>query len=218
MKKIFNQISTAIIIIIFISSIALMIIGTLAMQQNKPIFIFNRAIAVVPTDSMVGDKKDSLDVNDIVVISKIDFKDVKEEDVIVFQGVDQNQNDILVIHRVVRIEDDKIITKGDNNSENDQPTFQDYVTEDNLEGIYRSKITFLKPIGSIMASKRGFIFLGLALVLIVMLVSEVIHLVKMVKEDQEKKYKKTIENELKQLKEETKKELLKEILDENKKT
>ena len=142
--------------------------------------------------------------------------DVKLNDVIVFQGWNGSGTKILVIHRVVGFEDEGIITKGDNNNQIDQPLNQDYVTESNFQGIYQSKITFLKPIADVMTSSKGMIFAGLAVVLVVMLISEVIHLVKTYQEDQNKALQIKHENELKLIKERQKKEILEEIQEENK--
>ncbi len=216
MKKVITGFFTTLAILIFISSIFLMISGTIALRRNQPVFIFNRALAVVPTDSMVGDNIDSLDVNDMVFIKKTTIDDIKINDVIVFQGVNGSGGHILVIHRVVGIEDEGIITKGDNNSQVDQPTYQEYVTEINFQGIYQSKITFLKPIANIMTSSKGIIFGGLAIVLTVMLISEIIHLVRTYQEDQQEAAKKRHEEELLALKEAKRKEILKEIEEESK--
>ena len=99
-------------------------------------------------------------------------------DVIVFQGVNGSGAPILVIHRVIGKTEEGLITQGDNNDEIDQPDYQDYVTEENFQGIFQSKITFLKPVAQLMTSSKSLIFGGLAIVLTIMLISELIHLVR----------------------------------------
>jgi signal peptidase I len=211
MKKTLAGIFSGLAILIFILSIILMVSGTIALRRNEPVFIFGRALAVVPTDSMVGNQSDSLDVNDMVIVSKATVDDVKLNDVIVFQGVDGSGSPILVIHRVVGFEDEGIVTKGDNNSSVDQPTYQAYVTEENFQGIFQTKITFLKPISQMMSSSRSLIFGGLAIVLTVMLISEVIHLVRTYQEEKNEALKKEHEAEIEALKEKQKQALLEEI-------
>lgn len=218
MKKIITGIFTALAILIFIASIILMVSGTLALKKNQPVYIFSKALAVVPTDSMVGSAEDSLDINDMVLIKKASIDEVELNDVIVFQGTNNSGAPILVIHRVIGFTPEGLITKGDNNSSQDQPQYQEYVTEDNFEGIYTSKITFLKPIAGLMTSSKGLIFGGLAVVLTIMLISEIVHLVNTYQEDKKDQLKEVHEKELEKLKEEKKQELLDEILNERKNT
>ena len=215
MKKALTGIFSGLAIILFILSITLMIVGTIALRRNEPVFIFGKAIAVVPTDSMVGDEPDSLDVDDIVIVRKTTIDEIDIGDVIVFQGVNGSGNPILVIHRVVGIEEEGILTKGDNNSSIDQPTYQDYVTETNFQGIFQSKITFLKPLAQMMNSSRSLIFGGLAIVLSIMLVSEVIHLVRTYEEEKKETARKAHEVEIEMMKEKQKQVLLEEIKKEN---
>ncbi|BCR36241.1 S26 family signal peptidase [Mariniplasma anaerobium] len=218
MKKTLTGVFTALAILIFVSSIFLMISGTIALRRNEPVFIFSKALAVVPTDSMVGTQEDSLDINDMVLIRKASIDEVELNDVIVFQGKNNSGAPILVIHRVIGFDAEGIITKGDNNASQDQPQYQDYVTEENFEGIYQSKITFLKPVASLMTSSKGLIFGGLAVVLTIMLISEIIHLVNTYQEDKQLALKEAHEKELEALKEQKKKEILEEILKERQNT
>ncbi len=214
MKKILTAVFSTIAILIFIASIILMISGTIALRRNEPVYIFDKALAVVPTDSMVGSEDDSLNINDMVLVRKAEIDEVELGDVIVFQGVNGLGEPILVIHRVYGFSEDGIITKGDNNSSIDQPNYQDYVTEDNFQGIFESKITFLRPIAQMMTSSKALIFGGLALVLTVMLISEIIHLVKTYQEDKNLQLAEQHEKELDALKEAQKQEILEEILKE----
>lgn len=216
MKKILTGVFSGLAILIFLASILLMISGTIALRRNEPVFIFGRALAVVPTDSMIGDEPDSLDINDMVLVSKATIDEVSIGDVIVFQGVNGSGAPILVIHRVVGVDDEGLITKGDHNSSNDQPNYQDYVTEENFQGIFQSKITFLKPVAQMMTSSKSLIFGGLAIVLTIMLISEVIHLVRTYQNEKNDELEKAHEKEIEALKEAQRQELLQEILKEEK--
>ncbi len=214
MKKALTGIFSGLAILIFIASIVLMVSGTIALRRNEPVFIFGRALAVVPTDSMIGDQPDSLDINDMVLVKKTTIDEVGIGDVIVFQGVNGSGAPILVIHRVVNINDEGLLTKGDNNSSIDQPNYQDYVTEDNFQGVFQSKITFLKPVAQMMTSSKSLIFGGLAIVLTIMLISEVIHMFRTYQEDKKIELDKQHEQELEALREAQKKEILEEIIKE----
>ncbi|MFA5471078.1 MAG: S26 family signal peptidase [Acholeplasmataceae bacterium] len=214
MKKIFTGIFSGLAILIFIASILLMVSGTIALRRNEPVFIFGRALAVVPTDSMVGNQPDSLDINDMVLVKKATIDEVEMFDVIVFQGVNGSGAPILVIHRVIGKTEEGLITQGDNNDEIDQPDYQDYVTEENFQGIFQSKITFLKPVAQLMNSSKSLIFGGLAIVLTIMLISELIHLVRTYQSEKNEALEKAHEAEIDALKEAQRQALLEEILKE----
>ncbi len=224
MRNIAPKLFTSLAIIIFIFAIVIMISGTYAIRRNEPVYIFGYALAVVPTESMVGEHEDSLDMNDLVIIRKIDISDihVEEHPVIVYQGTGNNNADILIIHRVIGESNEGLITKGDNEDTNDVADqllvngAQAYITDDNIQGIYVAKITFLKPIANIMTNSRSMIFAIIAVILSVILISELIHFVKTLedkkKEDMAKQHASylAIMNDVtrKSIKEEIKKEYL----------
>jgi signal peptidase I len=206
LKKIISITLTTIAILIFISSIAIMMIGTRAIQKNEPLFIFNYSFSIIPSDSMVGDNEDSLDVWDIAIIKRVDFEDVTYNDVIVFQS-EINGQQALIIHRIVGDHyEGGFETQGDNNASVDLNP----VTEDNFKAVYVSKITFLKPIAELAANQKNLIFGILSLVLVGMVISELIHIIKTTKSAQEDKLKKEQEEKLKA-------ELYQQILEEEKK-
>lgn len=188
MKNIIPKILTGFAIIIFILAIGIMVSGTIAIRQNKPVFLMGYALAVVPTNSMVGENEDSLNVNDLVIIKKIDIAEINvdESPVIVYQGVGNNDTDILIIHRVVDESSEGLITQGDNRETNprtDQESgSQDYITEDNFQGIYVAKITFLKPIANLMTNSKSLIFAIIVVILIIILFTELLHILKTVNE------------------------------------
>ena len=206
MKKIVTGILTGIATLIFILSIGIMFIGTRAMQRNEPLFIFGYSFSIVPTDSMIGDKEDSIDPYDIAIIKKASFDEIDIGDVIVFQGKIQGL-DALIIHRVIGLHPDGgYETKGDNpqNSVDLEP-----VTEDNFKAIYHSKITFLKPIAELATGSRSIIFAALVMVLLVMVILEVLSLIKTIKKEQELKLREQMTHDMKE-------KIYQEILEEEK--
>lgn len=208
MKKIISLVFTSLAILIFLFAIGIMFIGTSAMRNNEPLFVFGYSFSIIPTDSMVGDKPDSLDVYDIAIIKKSSFDEIDYLDVIVFQSEFQGK-DILVIHRVVGDHHEGgYETKGDNNASVDPNP----VTEDNYQGTFHGKITFLKPLASLAANSRGIIFILLSVVLVAMVVSETLHIIKTIKHDKEEKLKRELDENIQDIETQEKQKLYEEIL------
>ena len=107
---------------------------------------------VVVTDSM----KPTISGGDMVVDMKTDPKDVKVGDIISFFDPTRPDRDVVITHRVVRIEEGETIsfyTKGDaNNTEDPVP-----VPEDLLVGVYRFTIPLLGSIVLFMRTTVGVI-------------------------------------------------------------
>ena len=206
MKKIVSITLTSLAIFIFVISIAVMFIGTRAIQKNEPLFVFGYSFSIIPSDSMIGENEDSLDRWDIAIIKKVDFDVIEVGDVIVFQG-EINNLPVLIIHRVVGPHPDGgLETKGDNNSSVDLNP----VTEENFKAMYSGKITFLKPIAELAANQKNLIFSVLSILLLGMVISEVIHIIKTTKKSQEEKLKSEQEEKLRE-------QIYNEVLEEEKK-
>jgi len=194
-----------------------MFIGTRAIQNNEPLYIFGYSFSIVPTDSMKGSENDSLDPFDIAIIKKMTYEDIQIGDVVVFQGNVQGAQG-LVIHRIIDyVEGSGFKTKGDFYNDVDQDIgAQPFVTEENYQGTFTSKITFLKPLASVAASSRNLVFAVLTLLLIVMIVWEGSHLIKTYKTEKEETLKMEHEAKIAELKELNKEKLYQEILEEEK--
>ena len=183
-----------------------MFIGTRAIKKNEPLFIFGYSFSIIPSDSMIGTREDSLDRWDIAIIKQVDFDTVQVEDVIVFQS-EVNGLPALIIHRVVGPHYlGGFETKGDNN----QSVDMNPVTEENFKAVYVGKITFLKPIARVAASQKNIIFAVLFVLLLGMTISEVIHIIKTMKKSDEEKLKNEQNEKLREM-------IYKEVLEEEKK-
>lgn len=211
LKKTITIILTSVALLIMLFSIIIMFVGSRAIRQNEPLYIFGYSFTVVaPTRSMIGDQPDSLDDYDIAIIRKGDFEEVEIGMVIVFQQSNPNGN-ILVIHRVIGIHPDGgFETKGDNNALADEQP----VTEENFQGIYSAKITFLRPISMLASQGKNLVFLILVGVLLLLLISEVINIIKHVNQAKREELLKQADAELQALKEAEKLRLYEEILKE----
>jgi len=97
---------------IVILSIIIMFINLLLWDtSNSKVSIFNKVgVAVVVSNSM----EPILSVNDLIVTKKQASYSVG--DIVVYRS-----NNELIIHRIVRIEQEKIVTKGDANDYEDKP-------------------------------------------------------------------------------------------------
>ncbi|QWB95561.1 S26 family signal peptidase [Mycoplasmatota bacterium] len=211
MKKTISIIMSIFAGLLIVFIIGSMVSATLSIKNGEPVYFFNYALGVVPTDSMVGDQEDSLDVNDMYLMKDVSIENIDIGDVIVYQGQTSNGSKILIVHRVVDQVNEGFITQGDNESQTDQSGIQDYITADNLVGKFSMKITFLKPISALIQSSVSFIFLGLIVVIFALLVFEIKDIMKHVQEKQKQTLEEEHEKELLTLKEKMKQEILEEI-------
>jgi signal peptidase len=195
---------------IFLIALSIMVIGTIAIKRNEPLYIFGRAITAIPTGSMEGDLEDSLDIGDLAIIKRGSYEDIKIGDIVVFQQPITDDINILVIHRVIDIKEQGLVTKGDANSTPDQG----FVTEDEYQGLYVSKITWLKPVVTTVTTSLGktVIFGLITILLLGLLFSEVIHIIKTISHTQKEELDKKTQEEIERLKEIEKQKVIEETL------
>ena len=153
-KKIFKYIILNILIILFIINLIL------SFEENTHIlgiYMFN-----IVSESM----QPTLDVNDLVVVQKVEISELKKDDIITFL-----QEDRTISHRINRVikekDNIKFITKGDNN---------DIVDPDIVESgqVYGKVVFSIKGIGTIISyiqNVRGFINIAIFIVIVYILVS-----------------------------------------------
>ena len=215
MKKIFAIIITTLSILIFVLSITIMVLGTAATKNNKLLYIGNYSFSIIPTSSMEGDLPDSLFPGDIAIIKKGSFEDVEIGDIVVFQSQIGGLS-ALIIHRVIDIEaNGELITKGDNALTNPSPDTGS-VLESEYQGTYHSKISLMRPIVILLFSSRGFVFLILFFIILMMLIFEIIHIMKTIQEEKRKISDQKHLDEVEALIEVEKKKMYEEILAEEK--
>jgi len=124
MKKIIKILGNIVLNTVLIISILVLILlaGSYVQIQflNKDYpNIFQYTAFQVASGSML----DTIKVDDIVIV-KIDndIKNINTGDIIVFK-----QDNAIITHRVIEINDEEIITKGDANNTNDEPITKDSV-------------------------------------------------------------------------------------------
>ena len=108
----------------------------------KGFYPFGIKTAVVITGSM----EPTLNINDFVIMKKP--KNIKINDIVSYKSIN-SENEVL--HRVIRINNNEIITKGDANNIEDKPIKLNQVT-----GVYIGKIKYLGNIISFI--QNPFVF------------------------------------------------------------
>ena len=146
MKKVVSIIIVILLLpILFVSGVIL--INSIISPNEIPSFFGWKPFIVLS-----GSMETEIFPGDIVVVKEIDAKDLKENDVIAFKS-----GDIVVTHRVIEIKEDeglvKYITKGDNNNTRDMG----YVLPDNVEGLYKFKISKLGNLAMFIQTPAGMI-------------------------------------------------------------
>ena len=110
-QKIVGKIVNVLIVIVIIAIIFCVYCAfSIKVLGNKYVNIFGYSIFEVATGSMHG----SIEINDAVLV-KID-DEYKVNDIVTYQNGED-----YITHRVIEIEDDYVITKGDANNVNDNP-------------------------------------------------------------------------------------------------
>lgn len=217
MKKAITGILVSLTILIFGLSISIMFLGATAYKNNELFYIFNYSFSIVPSDSMIGNQPDSLEPGDVAIMKRDLYENVEVGDVIVYQdqvNINGTPSSILIIHRVIEINDDgSLVTKGDNplNSVDPHP-----VTSHSYQGTLHMKITFLKPIVGLMIHSRSVIFLGLTAVLVILLIWELAHMYATIGKSNKQKISDKFEAEIEEIKQQEKEKIYQEILEEKK--
>jgi len=205
-KNIFVVLQTVLTVIFVLFSLILMILGTISLRKGKMLKIFGYSFSVVLTPSM----EPTIKVNDIIIIKDISFNELEERDIIVYYNNIENIN---VVHRIKYFnEDGSITTKGDNNPVEDAI----HTTEANYIGKV-VKHTKCLGFGTVVADYKNIVFVIIIIILSYIIISELINIVKTLKEKQELELKKkNLEIEKQKLREELLKEIEEEKLQKNK--
>ena len=140
------------ILFLIMSFIYLFIIISPKVFKNH--YPFGIKVAVILTGSM----EPTLKINDFVIIKKPN--NIKVNDIISYKN-DTSEKEI--IHRVIKIDNNKVITKGDANNTEDMP-----IDKKNVTGIYVSKIKYLGQIISFI--KKPIIFSTIITIIITIMI------------------------------------------------
>ncbi len=111
---------------------------------------------------MTGSMEPTININDFVILNRP--KDIKVNDIVSYKDKD-NKNEVL--HRVVSINNDEIITKGDANNVTDEPINRNQIT-----GVYIGKIKYLGKIISLINKPIVFATIITSLVIFMLIPSK----------------------------------------------
>lgn len=149
--KVFQTALFVVIIVLILTAVFFMVMNRA--KNNRPKFVFGKAILWVETGSM----KPEIDERSYILVSSADKKDVKVGDVIVFVCKDKSLPvyNALVTHRVIEVTEAGYITKGDNNPAADSLA----VAKDDIVAIYDKNLPVCTFFGRIFSSGVGLLII-----------------------------------------------------------
>ena len=137
-----------ILTVVLISNVIIIVKGTL--NPERPPSVFGVTSMIVLTGSMSGDAPDHIEAGDMIVTKAVDPTTLKVGDVITYM----ENGKTTVTHRIIGInEDGTFKTKGDANNTEDKMA----VPEDELVGIYKSRIPGAGNVAMFMQSTAGLV-------------------------------------------------------------
>lgn len=167
-KKIWKVIST--VLIVLMVAITVLLIVFKFVGETPSVFGYNLFYIVT------GSMEPTIKVGDIILSKDADTKDLKEGDIVTFNGEEGDLNGKIVTHRIVSIYDENgetyIITRGDANTADDPPHKADCVV-----AVMKGKIPLLGALVSFINTPVGFVVL-IVTPLLLSLVNEIIDLVR----------------------------------------
>ena len=165
---------------IIVAALLLCVVLVVQIKMGKRPFFFGYATFVVISGSM----EPTIHVGDVIIIEKVSSMDeLKERDIVTYHGREDSFKGKTVTHRIIRIEGDKIVTKGDsvmNVKEDPAITYNDVI------GKYVKTSAFLTTLYSVFTSKYGFLFI-VFIPLMILLVVQIVNFRRACKMDKDGK-------------------------------
>ncbi len=108
-----------------LTTIVVLILAVVLIQRfsNNNIKVFGYSIYTIVSESM----KPEYDIGDMIFVKSVDKQDIKLNDDIVYMGNIDSYDGKIITHRVIRIDNNQIVTKGINNPIEDPPIKYDQV-------------------------------------------------------------------------------------------
>lgn len=178
MKKSLKILTTLLTIFFFASSILLLIMGTMAVQQNRYLRIFNHSYSVVGSGSM----EPTIMTGEFIIIKYVSYDSVYEDVLNGEEPIIAFKTDKNIVHRAIGVEDGKIITKGDNNPSQDEG----FVDETNFIGVVTTHFMLL-DLGNITLNYKNIVFIFIIGILLFILIHEFLNIISIIKQKNEAK-------------------------------
>lgn len=176
-KKAFKGIGRALSIVLIVFEVLIIVFLVVSKVQGNPPTLFGHQMYFIRTGSM----SPYLEPGDVIISKKYGGGELvagNDGDVVTYYG-NVNGNVEMITHRVIEIDGEKIVTKGDFNNTVDSP-----ITKNDIEAVMVYKTVVIDKIYMIISSTWGFwllIFTPIAL----LIVSEIVSLVKELKREKE---------------------------------
>ena len=149
-------INTIIFILVIIAILAVYSFIQLNILGKDYCNIFGYSIFQIATGSMSG----TMEIEDIIIV-ELGNENIKQQDIITFKD-----NDNFITHRVLNVENDTLITKGDSNNTEDAP-----IKRENVIGKVIFTFKEVKIWKSVFSESKVLISLGVTVLLFVLLVA-----------------------------------------------
>ena len=157
--------------------VLLIIFLVVSKVQGGPPTLFGHQMYFIRSGSM----SPYLEVGDVIISKKYDGGELvagENGDVVTYYG-DVNGRTELITHRVIEVDGDTVVTKGDYNTSADSP-----ISKSEIEAVMTYKTVIIDDIYGVISTTWGFwllIFTPIAL----LIVSEIISLVKEIKKEKQ---------------------------------
>ncbi len=176
-KSVFKGIGRALSIALVIFEVIIIVFLVSSKVQGNPPTLFGHQMYFILTPSMTP----YLEPGDVIISKKYDGGELiagENGDIVTYYG-EVNGNVEMITHRVIEVNGDTVVTKGDYNGTPDTP-----ITKSDIEAVMVYKTVVIDKIYMIISSTWGFwlfVFTPIALLII----SEIVSLVKELKKEKE---------------------------------
>ncbi|MDE5565890.1 MAG: signal peptidase I [Anaeroplasmataceae bacterium] len=134
-----------------------------ASSSERPPRFFGVSISNVPTSSM----EDTIHRGDFVLFKKASYNDIVVNDIIVYRSKTGDMAGNYIIHRVIEVHDDYLITQGDNRITNPLPDTEQ-ITSDMFIGKFVCVLGFMKVFSKMNRSVAFLILILIFLALVIL--------------------------------------------------
>lgn len=165
-KKITKIVISSISGIFLLIALYLLVCNIVAMKNEKPVRIFGFSYSYVPTSSM----EPAIDAGDSIIFKKASFDSLEIGDIIVYRSNASAMKGMYIVHRIIDITSDGLTVKGDNNPIADS----EVVTSSMLIGKYVRTFNFLN-IGK-LANNKNVIYVLLMLFFLGIIIMETVNI------------------------------------------
>lgn len=177
-KRIISVICTVLTAVIFVFVALILINMIVCRTQNKPVNFFGTSFAVVQTNSM----EPEIMTGDLIVFKATEYSEIAVGDNVVFKADDNfrdgNGNSmagLTIVHKVVEITEDGIVTRGVNNIKDDGGVR----TADDIYGVCIANSAAWGTVFSFLG-KYGVLII-IALIAIPVIISQIIRIIRLAK-------------------------------------